>query len=98
MNITSSVLEDVRRRHDRVSLVGTDFERLPFYYTMANIHGLVNQTWNSSHAQWDDYRPSTQEHIQVARDILEAARVEYEQSQHQKGTSLDPPLYAFPIT
>ena len=99
---TSSVLEDVRRRHHRIFPVGTDFRGLPFYYAMAKIHGLVNQTWNPSHAQWDNYRPSAQEHIQVARDIAEAARVEYEQSQHQKvprwilrfalrSLSLDPP-------
>ena len=102
MDPTSSVLEDVRRRHDRIFPAGTDFRGLPFYYAMVKIHGLVNQTWNSSHAQWDNYRPSTQEHIQVARDIAEAARVEYEQSQHQKvprwilrftlrSLSLDPP-------
>ena len=102
MDPTSSVLEDVRRRHDRIFPVGTDFRGLPFYYAMAKIHGLVDQTWNSSHVQWDNYRPSTQEHIQVARDIAEAARLECEQSQHQKvprwilrfalrSLSLDPP-------
>ena len=102
MDPTSSLLDDLRRRHDRIFPVGTEFRGLPFYYAMAKIHGLVNQTWNSSHARWDNYRPSTREHVQVARDIAEAARVEYEQSQHQKvprwilrfalrSLSLDPP-------
>ena len=99
---TSSVLEDVRRSHDRVFPFKTDFGSLPFYYAMAKIHGLSNQTWNSRLVRWDDYKPSTQEHIQVARDIAEAARVEYQQSQHRKvprwilrftlrSLSLDPP-------
>ena len=102
MDPTSSVLEDVRRRHDRVFPFGTDFGGFPLYYAMAKIHGLVNRTWGSSHVQWDNYRPSTQEHVQVARDIAEAAQVGYQQSQHQKvprwilrfalsSLSIDPP-------
>ena len=102
MDPTSSVLEDVRRRHDRVFPFGTDFGGFPLYYAMAKIYGLVNRTWGSSHVQWDNYRPSTQEHVQVARDIAEAAQVGYQQSQHQKvprwilrfalsSLSIDPP-------
>ena len=102
MDPTSGVLEDIRRRHDRVFPLGTDFRALPFYYPIAKIHGLVNQSWNPRHVRWDNYKPPTQEHIQVARDIAEAAQVEYKKSQHLKvprwilrfalrSLSLDPP-------
>ena len=102
MDPTSSVLQDVRRRHDRVFPFEPYFVGLPFYYPMATIHGLVNQTRRSRRFLWDDYRPSTQEHIQVARDIAEAAQTEYRRSQHRKvprwilyfalrSLSLDPP-------
>ena len=102
MDPTSNVLEDVRRRHDRIFPLGTDFGSLQFYYAMAKIHGLINQTWDSRHVRWDNYRPSTQEYIPVAQDMAEAARVEYQKSQHRKvprwilhfafcSLSLDPP-------
>ena len=100
MDPTSSVLEDVRRRHNRAFPSGTSFGGLPFYLATAKIYGLVNQTWGR--VQWDNYRPSTQEHIQITRDMAEAAWVGYQQSRHRKvprwilrfalhSLSLDPP-------
>ena len=100
MDPTSSVLEDVRQRHDKVFPVATDFRGLPFYYAMAKAHGLLDQTWYDHN--WGDYRPSTWEHIQASRDIAEVARVAHEQSQYRKvpcwilrftlhSLSLDPP-------
>ena len=84
MDPTSSVLQDVRRHYNRVFPLWTDFSGLPSYYAMAKIHGLANKNWNLSYIRWDNYKPSTQEHIQVARDLAEAAQVEYQKSQHRK--------------
>ena len=84
MDPNSRILEDVRRRHNRVFLPGTYFGGLPFYYAMAIVHGLVDQTWILHIVEWCNYRLSAQEHTQVARDMAEAARVEYRKSQHRK--------------
>ena len=81
---TSSVLADLRQRYNRVLPFRTNFWGLPFYYTMAKIHGLVNQTWDPRHVRWDNYKPSTQEHIPVAQHMVEAAQVEYQKTQHRK--------------
>ena len=78
---TSSVLGDVRRRHDRVFPFGTDFVGLPFYHAMAKILGLANR--DPHHVQWDNYRPSTQELTTAARDMAEAVQLE-NQNTHQK--------------
>ena len=48
---TSSVLEDVRRRYRSAFPFGVDFMGLPFHYTIARIHVLVNRRWNSNHVQ-----------------------------------------------
>jgi hypothetical protein len=48
MDPSSSVLEDVRQRYNRVFLPETDFRRLPFYYTMIKIHSLANRTLEPS--------------------------------------------------
>ena len=82
---TSSVLEGVRQRYDAVFPFEADFRGLPFHYTMAKIHALANQHWwCPRYIQWGDYRPSAQEHIPVARDMVEAARVEYQKSKCKK--------------
>ena len=99
---TSSVLADVRRRYRRVFPFEVDFTGLPFRYTVARIHALANRRWNPQHFQWDSDRPSAQEYIGVARDMVEAAQVEYQRVQHRKvprwilrftlhSLSLDPP-------
>ena len=99
---TSYILVDVRRRYRRVFPFKVDFVGLPFHHTVARIHALVNRRWNPRHVQWDDYRPSAQEHIALARDMVEAAQVEYQKTDHQevprwilrftlRSLSLDPP-------
>ena len=74
---TSGVLEDLRQRYNGIFLFGPDFRDLPFYYTMARIHDLVNRP-----IQWDNYRPCARGHISAARDIAQAAQVEYQNAQH----------------
>ena len=111
---TSSVLEGLRQRYIRVFPLETDFRGLPFRYTMAKIHGLVTETryhrltqyyrYTRYHrlTQWGEHRPSAQEHIPIARDMVEGAQVEYQNTQPRKvprwilrfalhSLSLDPP-------
>ena len=75
---TSSILAGLRRRYSKIVPPGTTFGSLPFHYTMAKIHGLVNQNWDPRHVQWGRYRPSPQEHITAAQDIAKAAQVEHQ--------------------
>ena len=78
---TSSVLGDVRRRHDTIFPFDADFGGFPFYHAMAKIHDFANQAWAPHEIQWDNYRPSTLEHVTAARDMAEAAQVEFQKGQ-----------------
>ena len=81
---TSSVLADLRRRYERVFPFRTDFRGLPFYHIMTMTHALVHNLWGLRNLRWDDYRPSGQEHISLARHIVEVAQVEYQRMQRRK--------------
>ena len=76
---TSSVLTDLRQRYNRIFPFGPEFKGLPFYSTMAKIHDLLNLN-----VQWGEYRPSAHGHVSVARDMAEAARVEYQTARRRK--------------
>ena len=78
----SSVLEDVRWRYRRSFPLETDFRSFPFYHAMAMIRDLAD--WNPHCVQWDNYKPSTQEHVTAARDMAEAAQAECQKSQNRK--------------
>ena len=75
MNPTSSVLEDIRQRHNRDFLLETDFGGLLWYYSIARTYGLVNQPLHLRYAQWGNHRPSAQEHITFAWGMVEAAQI-----------------------
>ncbi|KAF9780413.1 hypothetical protein BJ322DRAFT_291827 [Thelephora terrestris] len=101
----SGTLTDLRRRYDRFFPFDTDFRGLPFYHTMKKIHALAEKQWNPRNSQWDDYRPPNEEYIPFARSMLEAAHVEYQQTQRRRvprwilrfalhSLSLDPPSTA----
>ena len=81
---TSSVLTDVSRRYRKVFPLNADFAGLPFYYTVAKIHASFYQSWNPRQVRWDNYKPSAQEHIQAARNMVEGAQAEYQKTQHRK--------------
>jgi len=83
-NPGSSVLKDVRKRYNRIFHLDTDFEGLPFYYTITKIHALANTLWNPRHIRWDDCTPSTQEHISFTRSVVEVAQVLYRRTRHRK--------------
>jgi len=80
----SSVLKDVRKRYNRIFPLETDFNELPFYYTVTKIHALANRSWNPRHIQWGDCTPSTQEYISFTRSVVEVAQVVYRRTRRQK--------------
>ena len=102
---TSSILTDLRRRYNLLfSSSWVDFRDLPFRYTLMAAQILVNQYRGPSGRWrlWKDNRPSTEEHIQLAGYIVEAAQVGYQRTQGEKvprwalrfaldSLSLDPP-------
>ena len=75
---TSTVLVDLRRRYTRAFPSKTYFDGLPFYPAIKVVHALAHGLSHRRHFQWDDYKPSIQEHILFARQIAEVARVEYQ--------------------
>ena len=78
---TSGVLTDLLRRRDKVLPFDTDFRGLPFYYAIVRSCGLL---WDDRNFQWDDYRPSSQEHIPFTQHMVEAAQVEYQRMERRK--------------
>ena len=100
--MASSVLADIHRRYDEVIPIFPDFTRLPFSCTMIKIHFLVKEREGHRDILWENYKPPSQVHISFTRQMVEAARVEYQESQYQKvprwilrfaihSLSMDPP-------
>ena len=81
---TSRVLKDLRRRYNRILPFSTDFWGLPFYYTIINTHALATPGWTPDFEEWTSYRPSDQELVLFARDMVNAAQVEYQQIQNKQ--------------
>ena len=76
---TSSVLADFRRRYTREIPPWTDFSGLPFHHTVVMTYALVLERWSHCYdLQWDDYRPSAQEHTTFTQHLVEVARAEYQ--------------------
>ena len=80
----SNVLEDVRRRYNRVFPPEINFTGLPFYHTITIIHALMSagESWDFRNFQWDDYGLSGQKLIPLARHMV--ARVKYQRMQRRK--------------
>ena len=99
---TSSVLVDLRRRYKRIFPLEADFGSLASNQAITVIHALVYKRWDRCNLQWDDYRPSGQEYISFARQLVEVAQMEYQRMKRGKvprwilrfairSLSLDPP-------
>ena len=80
----SSVLADIHRCYDEVIPIFPDFTRLPFSRTMIKIHFLVKERKGRRDILWENYKPPSQVHISFTRQMVEAARVGYQESQYQK--------------
>jgi hypothetical protein len=75
---TPSVLEDLRRRYNRVFPFNADFRGLPYYFTMVRIHAWAHRHREPRDVRWDNYTPPAQEHIPFARHMVEVAQEEYQ--------------------
>jgi hypothetical protein len=74
---TSSTLADLRRRYSVFPSLYVHFDGLPICYTTFALHILfIRDEPSGWRMQWNNNRPSTQEHIQFAWCIAEAAQVE----------------------
>ena len=83
MDPTSSLLVTLRRRYRRAFPFKIDFRGLPSYQTMIMIHALAYEHWFRCRSlQWDDYRPSGQDHVPFAQHMVEVARAEYQRRKH----------------
>ena len=81
-----SALGDTHQQYVRAFPLWTDFSALPFSHTLRPLHGILHQYdwytfWQSP--QWENYRPSSNEHIIVAHALAEIT-----QFWHQKRGSL----------
>ena len=83
-NPTSVILGDVRRRHNRVFPIETDFTALPFSYAATTFHTWATDLRKPRRIQWDGDRPPAREHITLARYMVGAARAGHRQTQGEK--------------
>ena len=83
-NPTSVILGDVRRRHNRVFPIETDFTALPFSYAVTAFHTWATDPRKPRRIQWDGDRPPAREHITLARYMVGAARAGHRQTQGEK--------------
>ena len=84
MDPMSRVLVDVRQRYSRVFPPWTNFEGLPFFHTLGSIHNLFYPDYGNLLFSWDDYRPSSHEHLTVAHALAELAQFEYRRRERRK--------------
>jgi len=84
MDPTSRVLVDVRQRYNRVFPPWTNFDGLPFFHTLGSIHNLFHSDYGNLLFGWDDYRPSSHEHLTVARALAKLAQFEYRRRGRRK--------------
>ena len=99
---TSTVLEDVRQRYVEVLSPRVDFHGHRFYHTMNAVRCLFVQRHERATFSWSDCKPSAEEHVIVARNLVKITRFEYQRVQRVKvprwilrfashSLSLDPP-------
>jgi len=84
MDPTSGVLIDIRQRYNRVFPPWTNFEGLPFFHTLGSIHNLFHPDYDNLLFGWDDYSPSSHEHLTVAHALAELAQFEYRRRERRK--------------
>ena len=91
------VFENIRRRYTRVFSLRTKLDGLPFSYVMGVIHGVfypvhrdrfielvLSRARDRWQINWEDYKPSSNEYIMVARALVKLARFEYQKRRNKK--------------
>ena len=81
---TSSVLRDFRQLYDATFSFWADFSDLPFDSMMRVIHILVYSGRNHRHLSWDNFNPSSPDHITLARLMARIASAKYQQTECRK--------------
>ncbi|KAF9642699.1 hypothetical protein BDM02DRAFT_1973684 [Thelephora ganbajun] len=84
---TSTVIQYIRQRYNRVFPRHPDFEDIPFCFSMDAIHHLVACPVVSRFPDWRNYKPSADELIPFSRALAQAAKFEY----HRRGVQLGVP-------
>ncbi|KAF9642693.1 hypothetical protein BDM02DRAFT_1973732 [Thelephora ganbajun] len=74
---TSTVIQDVCQRYDRIFPPYPNFKDIPFCFTMDAIHSLVTRRGATDWHNWRDYDPSPDELIPFSRALAQAAKFEY---------------------
>ena len=88
---TSSVLADLRRRYNRVIPYWTDLSGFPSHHIIMMTHGSVHEHWvHCSSLQWDNCKPSAQEHIVFAHYLVKLAWAQHQRRKRafQQGHTL----------
>ena len=95
MDPTSSVLEDVYRRYNKVLPANIDFRGHQFSDTMNSIHRVFIRS-GERHSEWNDYKPPSDEHAVVAQALIQLTRFNYQKMQQGEASlrGLQPPLFA----
>ena len=82
-----SALGSLRQQYDRAFPPGTDFGALSFSHTLGPIHMLLHpegRVARQRFPRWEDYKPSSDEHVTVAHALVRIARFWRRQKSHEK--------------
>ena len=77
-------LGDVCQCYGLVFPPEVDFRGFPFYYSLGAIHKLLNSDWRCRHQariEWQDYKPSSHEHIIFTHALAKLAQSEYQRKE-----------------
>ena len=83
----SDVLRRVRQDYNEKFDALIDFRGVPFYHTMTHFHAfnfINHPNWAPRHVVWIDYKPTDQELIPFARQMVEVAWVERQRTKARK--------------
>ena len=80
----SGILVDIRHRYRRVFPPWINFEGLPFFHTLGSIHNLFYPDYGNLWFGWDDYKPSSHEHLIVTDALTGLAQFEYRRRERRK--------------
>ena len=89
---TPKVFEDTRRRYTRVFSFWTNFDGLSASHALGAMHRIFyppmpsryGRLYRRPHLQWESYKPSSHEHVTVARALTKISRFQYQQIGREK--------------
>ena len=84
MDPDSAILPDLRRRYNNAFPRGTNYSKIPFRCTVAEIHILLREEWDPHEIWWDNYQPPTSNLVPLARYMVNVAQTRYRQIRNGK--------------